>query len=82
MLKAKKASVRELAVRVLKNWGAESYREPLTQALAAEKTKKVRDLLQEILSAGGQEEPEQTGKELVTELLFGGVKRKLSWFLE
>lgn len=81
MLKAKKASVREIAVRVLKNWGAEQYREPLTQALEAEKTKKVKELIQEALSSDGREAKEQTGNELAAELLFGGRKRKLSWFL-
>lgn len=82
MLKARKASVRETAAGVLKNWGAASYRETLAQALEAEKTKKVRDLLQEILSPDGQETKEQAESDLVTELLFGGEKRKLSWFLE
>lgn len=82
MLKSKKASVRETAVQVLGSWGADAYREPLAQALESEKTKKLRNLLQELLSSDGQGTPERTGKGLVTELLFGGMKRKLSWFLE
>lgn len=81
MLKSRKAAVRETAVRVLKNWGAEPYREPLTQALEAEKTKKLKDLIQEILFAGSQEGKGRTEEDLVSELLFGGRKRKLSWFL-
>lgn len=82
MLKAKKASVRETAVQVLKSWGAESYREQLTQALEAEKTKKIKDLLQEALLSDSRGPQEQGKKELIEELLFGGMKRKLSWFLE
>ncbi len=82
MLKAKKASVREMAVKVLKNWGIEQYREPLTQALNAEKTKKVKDLIQGLLSSDSQKPQEQTLDGVVADLLFGGRKRKLSWFLE
>lgn len=50
MLKSPKGSKREMAAEVLKNWGAQQYREPLTQALEAEKTKKIRTMLQEILA--------------------------------
>lgn len=82
MLKAKKASVREIAVQVLGSWGADKYREVLMQAMEAEKTKKVKDLLKELLSSDGQAVKAQNGNDLVTELLFGGGKRKLSWFLE
>ena len=80
MLKAKKAAVRELAVQVLKKWGAENYREPLTQALEAEKTKKVKVLIQGLLFSDGQEAGERSLEELAGELLFGGAKRKLTWF--
>ena len=66
----------------MKNWGIEQYREPLTQALNAEKTKKVKDLIQGLLSSDSQKPQEQTLDGVVADLLFGGRKRKLSWFLE
>lgn len=50
MLKSPKGNKREMAVEVLENWGVEQYREPLTQALEAEKTKKVRVMIQELLA--------------------------------
>lgn len=55
MLKSPKGGMREMAAEVLKNWGVEQYREQLTQAMEAEKTKKIKTLLQEILA------PEQQG---------------------
>ncbi len=82
MLKGKKAAMRELAVQVLTGWGTEDYREPLTQALEAEKTKKVKELIQKALSADGQETGELSPERLISELLFGGAKRRLSWFPE
>ena len=42
MLSSKKSQERELAVRVLKNWGVDSCREELENALAVEKSKKIR----------------------------------------
>lgn len=81
LLKSKKAAVRETAVRVLEAWGVEQYTEPLSQAMEAEKTKKVKELIQGLLSPEGQETKERTLDDLAAELLFGGRKRRLSWFL-
>ena len=44
-LSSKKGQERELAVRVLKSWGAEAYQEELRKALETEKSKGVRELL-------------------------------------
>ena len=52
------------------------------QALEAEKTKKVKELIQKALSADGQETGELSPERLISELLFGGAKRRLSWFPE
>jgi len=49
MLKSSKGSCREMAAEVLKAWGTEKYRQALEQALAAEKTKKLRTTIQNIL---------------------------------
>lgn len=45
----KKEWGKELAVLVLKKWGAEAYRQELEAALAAEKSKKIKELLQSCL---------------------------------
>ncbi len=88
MLSSKKSQERELAVRVLKNWGVDSCREELENALAVEKSKKIRELLQDCLGIASQE-PEQSGEkgekttaDLAGEILKGGKKRKVSWALE
>lgn len=87
MLSSKKSQERELAVAVLSKWGASTYRELLEHALAAEKSKKLRELLQASLgmetSAAEQVQAgEQTKEELAKEILKGGKKRKVSWALE
>lgn len=81
MLKSKKGGMREMAVLVLKEWGAERYEEALTAALEAEKTKKLKDLIQGILHPDGQEAKEWTLEDLIKETLSGGRKRRLNWFL-
>lgn len=85
MLQSKKGTDREMAAQVLKTWGAENYRDAFEKALEAEKTKKIRTLLQEIL--GVAQEGSEGGKELseeaqIKEILTGNWKRKLAWFLE
>jgi len=50
MLKSPKGAGREMAIEVLANWDAAQYREALSQALVTEKTKKIRTLLQELLT--------------------------------
>lgn len=87
MLTSKKSQERELAVLVLRKWGASAYRELLENALATEKSKKIRELLQsslgmEPLEAELVQAGEKTTAELVKEVLKGGKKRKVSWALE
>lgn len=72
MLKSPKGDKREMAVEVLKNWDVEQYREPLVQALEAEKTKKIRTMIQELLApkeqtAGDSEAEELAGEEAAAE---------------
>lgn len=81
MLKSKKGGMREMAIQTLEAWGADSYREALSQALEAEKTKKIKEQIQRILNPQGQEVKELTQEELIAEILSGGRKRKLAWFL-
>lgn len=49
MLKSPKGGLRETAVEVLKNWGVQQYREALSKAMEAEKSKKIKTLIQELL---------------------------------
>ncbi len=85
-LTSRKSQERELAVRVLRKWGADQYRTELSQALETEKSKKLKELLQNILgtSSSGQENgaAQQTTQELAAELLKGGKKRKVAWAYE
>ena len=85
MLTSKKSQEREIAVLVLKKWGVSNYRQEFETALAIEKSKKIKELLQSCLGiqeeviekAGGQ-----TSEDLVKEILKGGKKRKVSWVWE
>ncbi len=66
MLKSPKGGKREMAVEVLRNWGIEQYRELLSQAMEAEKTKKIRTLIQEFLApkehvSGNSADGEESG---------------------
>ena len=86
-LTSRKSQERELAIRVLRKWGADQYRAELSQALEVEKSKKLKELLQNILgtSSSGQESGSaqlQTTQELAAELLKGGKKRKAAWAYE
>lgn len=85
MLTSKKSQEREMAILVLKKWGTESYQEELEKALAVEKSKKIKELLQSCL--GMEEEvkaqaEEQTTAQLVKDLLKGGKRRKIAWVWE
>lgn len=64
MLKSPKGGKREMAVEVLKSWDVEQYREPLSQAMEAEKTKKIRAMIQELLDSitAGQTGEETCGE--------------------
>lgn len=84
MLQSPRSEAREMAVSVLDSWGAEKYQEPLKMALGAEKTKKLRTMLQSILGEGSDKDSEPDGTEwslekIIQETLAGSWKRKLSW---
>lgn len=85
MLSSRKSQEREMAVQVLKRWGAGTYQAELTEAYEKEKSKKIKELLADCLgletgSAG--EQREQTLADLTKEVLKGGKKRKISWLYE
>jgi len=85
LLASKKSQERAMAVLVLETWGADSYRTELEAALASEKNKKIKELLQDCLGMEYKEtekETERTSEQLVKEILKGGKKRKLAWVYE
>ena len=89
MLSSKKSQERELSVLVLKKWGADAYTDDLKRALEAEKSRKVKALLEEALGirsepqgdapAGGADESLEA---LTARILKGGKKRKVAWAFE
>ncbi len=85
MLTSGKSREREMAVLVLKRWGVESYREELEAALAKEKSRKLKELLEECLgmeSSSEEAKKDRTQEEGIKEILKGGKKRKISWAYE
>lgn len=86
MITSKKSQERELAIRVLKFWGAETFRDIFTKALETEKSKKLKELLSECLDIKPEEAIEKAGPktsaDLVKEILKGGKKRKTAWAYE
>ena len=87
-LASKKSQERELAIRVMKSWGAGAYQEEFAGALEAEKSKKLRELLQSCLGIEAAEgkNPDsgvgQSTEELAAQILKGGKKRKVAWAYE
>jgi len=82
-LSSKKASERELAVRVLPKWNPEKYQPELSAALEKEKNSKVRTLLQDVLNADASRAGNVLGlQDLVKNLHKGGKKRTLAWAYE
>ncbi len=83
MLFSKKGQEREMAVQVLKGWGAEHYQKELEEALQKEKSKKIKTLLAECLGVADEEAAvqaeEQGAEQLAAKLLKGGKKKKVSW---
>ena len=87
MLSSKKAQEREMAILVLKRWGASKYQEEFAKALEKEKSKKVKELLSECLGVTTESETEGTEaktdpESIVKELHKGGKKRKVQWAYE
>lgn len=83
-LDSKKSQDRDMAVRILKNWGVEAYRSSLEKLLEKEKSKKLRELLEAILNqqTEGGTSGFKTTDEIAAEILKGGRKRKVSWAYE
>ncbi len=83
---SKKSQERELAIRVLKFWGAEAYQEAFAKALETEKSKKLKELLSDCLGikpeAPAEEAAPKTSNDLVKGVLKGGKKRKVAWAYE
>lgn len=83
MLKSPRGAEREMAVEVLQKWGIQQYTEPLLLALQAEKTKKIRTLLQSVLAVEENTEDKDAAPTTITdrikEILTGNWKRKLAW---
>ena len=86
-LKSGKSQERELAVQIMKNWGADGFQKELKEALEREKSKKVRELLQDCLGMARETDNQtadaiQTAEKQVIEILKGGKKRKVAWAYE
>lgn len=88
LLFSKKSQERELAITVLKRWGAGNYQEEFKKALETEKSKKIKTLLSELLgvesdaASDGENKADQGPEQLAAELLKGGKKRKVAWAYE
>lgn len=86
MIASKKSQERELAIRVLKFWDTEAYRETFAKALETEKSKKLKELLSGCLGISPETQAEGKGPgtsaDLVKEILKGGKKRKTAWAYE
>lgn len=81
-LEAKKATEREVGIRVLAHWGIEKYQKELEQVLEKEKNSKISGLLAELLQLEQEEEKKEkvfTREDLVKECHKGGRACSLSW---
>ena len=87
MLRSKKSQDREMAVQVLDQWGAAPYGKELKEALAAEKSKKIKDQIRDLLDGmgvGEDSEPisqrdSEPVEQLIADLLKGSKRRKVEW---
>lgn len=92
MLSSKKSQERELSVLVLRKWGASAYAEELKRALETEKSRKVRELIEDALgigageresaSAEGADSTDISVEALTARILKGGKKRRVAWAFE
>lgn len=85
MLFSRKSQEREMAVQVLRRWGAADYQEEFREAYEKEKSKKIKELLADSLGLQTktlEEKKEQGLEDLVKEVLKGGKKRKIAWVYE
>ena len=87
MLKSKKSQDREMALQVLDQWGAAPYGKELKEALAVEKSKKIKDKIRDLLDGiGAGEDSEEISQihsepveQLIADLLKGSKRRKVEW---
>ena len=83
-LQAKKLAVRETAVDVLASWGAENYRDVLMKVLETEKSKKLIEKIQMLLSvsvASDGDKPVSVST-IVADIHKGGRSRQLAWLYD
>ena len=83
-LQAKKLAVRETAVDVLASWGAENYREVLLKVLETEKSKKLVEKIQMLLSVSVAVDGDKpvSVSAIVADIHKGGRSRQLSWLYD
>lgn len=84
LLSAKKQAVRETAVNILAVWGAENYREILTQAADNEKSAKLADRIRDMLALTAVSGEAEDGKifvaaTFVNDITKGNRINKISW---
>lgn len=93
LLSSKKASERELGIRVLAKWNTPQDRQALEELYGKEKNAKIRALLDTVLgheaageiageNGAGQVSPALLREDLVKNLHKGGKKRTLAWACE
>ena len=85
LLSSKKSQEREIAILVLKKWGASKYQEEFAKALEKEKSKKVKELLSDCLGVTMETEEAELKNDLdgiVKEMHKGGKMRKIQWAYE
>lgn len=83
-LQAKKSAVRETAVDILASWGAENYKDVLMKVLETEKSKKLVEKIQMLLSvsvASDGDKPVSVSA-IVADIHKGGRSRQLSWLYD
>ena len=83
-LQAKKLAVRETAVDVLSSWGAENYRDVLMKVLETEKSKKLIEKIQTVLSVSVASDGDKpvSVTTIVADIHKGGRSRQLSWLYD
>ena len=83
-LQAKKLAVRETAVDVLSSWGAENYRDVLMKVLETEKSKKLIEKIQTVLSVSVVSDGDKpvSVSAIVADIHKGGRSRQLSWLYD
>ncbi len=79
LLASKKLGERELAVGILEEWGGCSSLEKVKEAAVREKSKKLKQRLEEIVSSENKPATGKAMDRLAAELLGFGKKRRVEW---